>query len=238
MKRLIKKNQVIVAALALMIAAAGYLNYSEKLFESTDDSGVSQQANSELLDISEEDIETGSGDIESQDQDASEETDGDVEGTPGEAVLTSGEVKNTVAQAKVSREQVRAKNKETLQGIIDSASVTEEQKEEAVNQMIELTRVAEQESAAETLLASKGFTETVVTVSEGEADVVVGNVEMTEANRAQIEDIVTRKTGVAPENIVITPMNKKADQNTAAAEGTSSDSETNTEGTENTETAE
>ena len=26
-KRLIKKNQVIVAALALMIAAAGYLNY-------------------------------------------------------------------------------------------------------------------------------------------------------------------------------------------------------------------
>ena len=232
MKRLIKKNQVIVAALALMIAAAGYLNYSGKLFESTDDSGVSQQANSELLDISEEDIETGSGDIESQDQD------GDVEGTPGEAVLTSGEVKNTVAQAKVSREQVRAKNKETLQGIIDSASVTEEQKEEAVNQMIELTRVAEQESAVETLLASKGFTETVVTVSEGEADVVVGNVEMTEANRAQIEDIVTRKTGVAPENIVITPMNKKADQNTAAAEGTSSDSETNTEGTENTETAE
>ena len=83
-----------------MIAAAGYLNYSGKLFESTDDSGVSQQANSELLDISEEDIETGSGDIESQDQDASEETDGDVEGTPGEAVLTSGEVKNTVAQAR------------------------------------------------------------------------------------------------------------------------------------------
>ena len=232
MKRLIKKNQVIVAALALMIAAAGYLNYSGKLFESTDDSGVSQQANSELLDISEEDIETGSGDIESQDQDTSEETDGDVEGTPGEAVLTSGEVKNTIAQAKVSREQVRAKNKETLQGIIDSTSVTEEQKEEAVNQMIELTKVAEQESA------SKGFTETVVTVNEGEADVVVGNVEMTEANRAQIEDIVTRKTGVAPENIVITPMNKKADQNTADTQGADSDSETETESSENTETDE
>ena len=137
-----------------------------------------------------------------------------MEGTPGEAVLTNGEVKNTVAQAKVSREQVRAKNKETLQEIIDSTSVTEEQKQDAINQMIELTKVAEQESAAETLLASKGFTESVVNVSDGQADVVVGNVEMTEANRAQIEDIVTRKTGVAPENIVITPMSKKADQNT------------------------
>lgn len=217
MKRLIKKNQVIVAALALMIAAAGYLNYSGKLFESTDESNTAQQANSELLDISEEDLETGSGDIESLD--GSEETGGDVEGTPGEAVLTSGEVKNTVAQAKVSREQVRAKNKETLQGIIDSTSVTEEQKEEAIAQMIELTKVAEQESAAETLLASKGFSETVVNVSDGEADVVVGNVEMTEANRAQIEDIVARKTGVAPENIIITPMSKKADQNTTESAG-------------------
>lgn len=217
MKRLIKKNQVIVAALALMIAAAGYLNYSGKLFESTDESTTAQQANSELLDISEEDLETGSGDIESLD--GSEETGGEVEGTPGEAVLTSGEVKNTVAQAKVSREQVRAKNKETLQSIIDSTSVTEEQKEEAIAQMIELTKIAEQESAAETLLASKGFSETVVNVSEGEADVVVGNVEMTEANRAQIEDIVARKTGVAPENIIITPMSKKADQNTAESAG-------------------
>ena len=72
MKRLIKKNQVIVAALALMIAAAGYLNYSGKLFSDKDDTKTAQQANSELLDISEEDIETGSGDIESQDQDASE----------------------------------------------------------------------------------------------------------------------------------------------------------------------
>ena len=62
-----------------------------KLFSDKDDTKTAQQANSELLDISEEDIETGSGDIESQDQDASE-TDGDVEGTPGEAVLTNGEV--------------------------------------------------------------------------------------------------------------------------------------------------
>ena len=236
MKRLIKKNQVIVAALALMIAAAGYLNYSGKLFSDKDDTKTAQQANSELLDISEEDIETGSGDIESQDQDASE-TDGDVEGTPGEAVLTNGKVKNTVAQAKVSREQVRAKNKETLQGIIDSTSVTEEQKQDAINQMIELTKVAEQESAAETLLASKGFTESVVNVSDEQADVVVGNVEMTEANRAQIEDIVTRKTGVAPENIVITPMSKKADQNTAQNENTSTEGKT-TDSEDGKETAE
>ncbi|OUP64816.1 stage III sporulation protein AH [Drancourtella sp. An177] len=207
-KRLFKKNQIVVTALALMIAAAGYLNYSGKLFPDKEKEET-QQANAELLDISDEDASQTSGDIESLDQDA-EAADGEVEGNPGEAVLTSGEVKNTVAQAKVSREQVRAKNKETLQSIIDSTSVSDDQKEDAIQQMLDLTKIAEQESAAETLLASKGFSETVVTVSDGKVDVVVGNVEMTDVNRAQIEDIVTRKTGVSPENIIISPIHKDA----------------------------
>lgn len=207
-KRLFKKNQIVVTALALMIAAAGYLNYSGKLFPDKEKEET-QQANAELLDISDEDAAQTSGDIESLDQDA-EAADGEVEGNPGEAVLTSGEVKNTVAQAKVSREQVRAKNKETLQSIIDSTSVSDAQKEDAIQQMLDLTKIAEQESAAETLLASKGFSETVVTVSDGKVDVVVGNVEMTDVNRAQIEDIVTRKTGVSPENIIISPIHKDA----------------------------
>ncbi len=46
-----------------------------------------------------------------------------VEGTPGEAVLTSGTANAVVAEAKVTREQVRAKNKETLQQIIDSENL-------------------------------------------------------------------------------------------------------------------
>mgnify|MGYP000473690698 CR=1 FL=1 len=100
MKRLIKKNQVIVAALALMIAAAGYLNYSGKLFSDKDDTKTAQQANSELLDISEEDIETGSGDIESQDQDASENRRRCGRNTRRSSTYKTERSKNTVAQAK------------------------------------------------------------------------------------------------------------------------------------------
>ena len=110
------------------------------------------------------------------------------------------------AQAKVTREQVRAKNKETLQSIIDSDSLSDAQKQDAVAQMVAMTEIAEKETAAETMLASKGFLDSVVSISEDSADVVVNASELTEANRAQIEDIVTRKTGVAAQNIVITPV--------------------------------
>lgn len=211
MKRIFKKNQIIIAALAVMIAAAGYLNYSGRLFSGEDDA---QEANAdlasqELLDISEEDLASASGDIESQD---SEAEDGSVEGTPGEAVLTSGEVSGVVAEAKMTREQVRAKNKESLLEIIDNENLSDEQKQEAVNQMVAMTEIAEKEAAAETLLASKGFSEAVVSLTDESADVVVNAAELSDANRAQIEDIVTRKTGVAAENVVITPVNAQGEE--------------------------
>ncbi|MGN0332537.1 MAG: SpoIIIAH-like family protein [Lachnospiraceae bacterium] len=205
MKKFLKKNQMIIAALAIMIAAAGYLNYSGRLFGENEETQQTnaELANQELLDISEEDLQSASGDIESQDSDAEG---GDSLGTPGEAVLTSGSTDAVVAEAKVTREQVRAKNKETLQQIIDNENLSDEQKKDAVAQMVSMTEITEKEAAAETLLASKGFSDAVVSISEDSADVVISAKELTEANRAQITDIVTRKTGVAAENIVINPI--------------------------------
>ena len=134
--------------------------------------------------------------------------DSDTEGTPGEAVLTSGTAETTVAQAKVSREQIRAQNKETLQAIIDNTDLSDEEKKDAVSQMVKLTERSEQEMEIETLLSAKGFSEAVVSLTEDSADVVVKAAELTDANRAQIEDTVTRKTEIAPENIVITPIHE------------------------------
>ena len=203
MKRIFKKNQIIITTLAVMIAIAGYLIYSGALFDGKKDDTTQANAdlaNQELLDISDEDLATGTDDILSNDS--------EVEGVPGEAVLTGSGAETTVAQAKVSREQVRSQNKETLQSIIDNTNISDEEKQEAVSQLVRMTEIAEQEMAIETLMASKGFSESVVNLTEDSADIVVNAAELTDANRAQIEDIVSRKTQIAPENIVITPIHE------------------------------
>ena len=127
---------------------------------------------------------------------------------PGETVLTSAKVVSSdyAAQVKLNREQVRSKNREVLQAIIDNDSLDEAQKQEAVNEMIQLTDIAEKEANAEMMLEAKGFTNAVVSISEDSCDVVLNMGEVTDARRAQVEDIVKRKTGVAAENIVITPI--------------------------------
>ena len=101
------------------------------------------------------------------------------------------------------KEQTRAKNKETLLEIINSAGLTDEQKQEAVDSMVTMTAIAEKEAAAEILLEAKGFRDVVVSINGDAVDVVVNAAALDDIMRAQIEDIVKRKTEIPAENIII-----------------------------------
>lgn len=256
MKNIFKKNQMIITALAIMIAVAGYLNYSGSKLDSakveTDaDASLTEEDAEAAADISAEDIyaQTGleelqfaDGDIQSLDQDAEDlaaadaqaaaETDGtetadagteetetadasgietaavDEDEEPGEAVLANSSTAGVgiAAEAKLTREQLRSKNKETLLEVINNTNISDAQKQEAIDSMVELTDIAEREAAAEILLEAKGFEDVVVSITDDQADVVVNMAEVDEAGRAQIEDIVKRKTGISGENTIITPV--------------------------------
>ncbi len=213
-KPVFKKNQMIITALAGMIAVAGYLNYSgtrlDESLLSANSSAVEDAENANLAkDISAEDVyaETGESDyadIESLDEDVDvAKTDESV----GETVMANSTVGvGLVSEAKVTREQTRSRNKEILMELINSTNVTEEQKQSAIDEMVEMTDVAEKELAAETLLVAQGFDEVVVSIYDSCADVVVSSTQVSDAQRAQIEDIVKRKTGIEASKITITPV--------------------------------
>lgn len=259
MKKKLKKNQIIITALALMIAVAGYVSYTRSNLNGTSEvaSADITEDSYEISDdpIVEGDIFTDTGD-DGIDVAASDETPGnnvalddstqtigaDAAGTgsdlnPGEAVLTSSTVSNVdfAAEMKLAREQVRAKNKETLLGIVNSTTLTDEQKQAAVDQMIALTDVAEREAAAEMLLEAKGFTDVVVSITDNAVDVVLNMGDVTDAKRAQIEDIVKRKTNISAENIIITPIDTKAQSESETQTGSNTQTET-TETIDSTET--
>lgn len=217
MKRIVKKNQIIITALAIMIAVAGYLNYSGSKVDLASSESVTDELASDISSEDQyaqtglEELVFGDGDIASLDADMDDlETAELSEGeTPGEAVLTSTSTAASMgfaAEAKISREQLRAKNKEILMEVINNTNISEAQKQEAIDSMIQLTDIAERETATETLLSAKGFEDVVVSITDDMVDVVVNMTTVDDAGRAQIEDIVKRKTGLPGENIIITPM--------------------------------
>ena len=255
MKKIFKKNQLMITALALMIAVAGYLRFSGNMSDqiTISDSAEAENAASEAatmieytvedtytadelaqmevsddvsaidgdtaaLDISDE---TSLTDIESLDGEAAAAQDGyedalssvkdvlaessDVqEGeVPGEAVFTSAINVNTLQGAKLMKEQTRSENKAALMEIINSSNVANDQKQIALNSMVGLTETAEKEMSAEILLEARGFDDAVVSITGNTVDVVVYSKDLSDSQRAQIEDIVMRKTGTTIENIVI-----------------------------------
>ena len=132
--------------------------------------------------------------------------------TPGEAVLTGAST--YMAQARIEREQIRSQNKESLLSIINNEALSETEKESAIASMVNMTDLVEKEAAAELLLEAKGFPDVVVNLIGETADIVVPDTKVDDASRAQIEDIVKRKTGIAAENIVITPMSSQPEDGT------------------------
>lgn len=203
MKKVIKRNQVIITSLAILIAVAGYLNFADVDLGFRDKEASADS--SSILDQVDYDISDESALVEENSQNSLSDTADDTDTTtPGEAVLTGAS--GFAAQAKLSREQVRSQSKADLQEIINNADIDDEQKQTAINTMVEMTEVSEKEAAAEMLLEAKGFENTVVNLTGETADVVVPEADLEDAKRAQIEDIIKRKTGIAAENIVITPL--------------------------------
>mgnify|MGYP002069094369 FL=1 len=282
MKKILRKNQIMITALALMIAVAGYLNFagtkigeedfisvdgsnSELTYEISDEDtmnadmyAISLREDTEgtIADYSQQAAATdANGDILSLDTDdaaitenyltegmdtnalaadtaatnnmtdsnlqanaeaaeshgvlaanSEENADANIieQEVPGEAVFTSASGVSTIAGANLLKEQTRAQNKESLMEIINNESLKKKKKKDAVNTMITLTETAQKESDAQMLLEAKGFAQTVVSISGDSADVMVAATSLTEAQTAQIIDIVQRKTEIAPENIIIT----------------------------------
>ncbi|MBP3352290.1 MAG: SpoIIIAH-like family protein [Lachnospiraceae bacterium] len=206
MKNLIKKNQLMITALAIMLAIAGYLQFAGNNLEDEEYLAVDNKVN----EISYEELESLDSEVDIVMEDYLDEDmsmvaeaqpqEGEI---PGEAVFTSTNGIAVLSEAKMLKEQVRAKNKETLMEIINSAGLTDMQKQEAVNTMVKMTSIAEKETAAEILLQAKGFQDVVVSINEDAVDVVVNMTELTDVQRAQIEDIVKRKTEIGAENIII-----------------------------------
>ncbi len=198
MKKGSHKNQIIITTLALLLAVVGYISYDNR------DTFMNAK------DVLSTEIEAVNGKADTQVSDeVALETDSTEEIlNAGETVLTSAstESEECVAQVKLGREQVRSKNKEALQKIIDDEGVSEAEKKSAVDAMVKLTENAQMEEDAQMMLEAKGFKNAVVSLSDECCDVIVGKDDVTDEKRAQIEDIIKRKTNIGASNIVISTM--------------------------------
>lgn len=222
MRRVSGKNRLAIIALAVMIGVAGYMSFADagkdKKTKKNGKEQVEVISYDEVAGGESKNVADGSENIaadEAQDTDEGLSEDMELNGPEeeiGDAVLTSASAKavtNNMASVKLTREQNRSKSRETLMDIIGDEALSDEAKKEAADTYVRLNDTIEMETDIETVLAAKGYTDVVVTIGDESVDVTLGAAELDDAERAQIEDIVTRKTGYNISNVAISMMDGK-----------------------------
>ncbi|MCL2840171.1 MAG: SpoIIIAH-like family protein [Defluviitaleaceae bacterium] len=234
----LKRNQIIITALVIMIAVAGYLSWSDSRTEATIGYLLTDQGeiaalipdSGTLVGLFPEDYaglayapwatthDTAiavSGDDYNWSSLTALELE-DIIPLPANQLTEAGEAifvnqsneSSFFVQARLNREQSRSSERSILTELINNNNVEQEQRAQAADAMLEIQRRIERETAAEALIESKGFAEVYVRISDNAVDVIVSQDTLTDAELAQIMDIIKRKTGVNETQIHISPMRR------------------------------
>lgn len=204
MKKIVKKNQMVIGALAVLLGIAGYINFGGNKLDLGQRNSEKIATGSEAA-FAENEFDVASGEVTMDDVESEEHIQlNSDEDSIGEAVLTSADTTSSnMVNIKLSREQTRSKAKENYLEIMNSDGMDEAAVQSATDAYIKLTENMELETEIETMLLAKGLADVMVTIGDSSVDVVVGKEALTEEEKAQIEDVVVRKTGCTIDMVTI-----------------------------------
>lgn len=193
--KFLKRKQIIVLSLVLMLVIAGYLQYSYNK-----SSQFSEEDSAQIGDA----VYVENQDSTTADQAATADN---ATAVGEKAVTASKEANNYFAQTKMDRDVVRDKDIELMKSITDDQLATKEQKSAAHSKMMKIVEISQKEVNIENLIKGKGFSDVVAMFGEdGSVDVTVKTPAITKAQAAQIADIVVRQANVPLDKIVIKKM--------------------------------
>ncbi|HAA43177.1 MAG TPA: SpoIIIAH-like family protein [Ruminiclostridium sp.] len=210
----LKRKQVVVLSLILMIIVAGILQYTYNKSGSSSDglddiSAGNIYENMVLDEEGDEDVRLGEAvyvDSELMDDDIFvKKEDGEDKDEEGEKALeASKEANDFFAQAKINREVTRSRDQDVLKEITQDATSSEELKKSAQELMMQIIENSEKEMRIETLIKEKGYKDVVVLFgSDGSVDVVVKAPSLTSVQVAQIADIASRHADVDIKDVYV-----------------------------------
>lgn len=200
--KILKRNQLIVLVISLMLVTAGYLNFTSNDTIKTGTNLVAELGDATL--VSSNEIEKKEENlVENEKADYIEEkeaVEGNVE--PEQTVETVQE-DTYFTTSKFERENLYSQMLETYQEIYNNSNSTAEQKAEAIEQIANINKTKNAIMIAENLCLAKGFENIVIFSNENSVSVIVKAENLEQAQIAQIQNIVSRELSIGAEKINI-----------------------------------
>ena len=201
-KNLLKRNQIVIYAIALLLVTAGYLNYTSL-------NDIQETASLETDSSASEDEK-----IKEDEEESIEKKDKKVADIGDAALVNSNEVvkeettSTSVAddyftKSKLERDTMYSQMLESYQKIINSSNSSEAQRQSATTEIAKINNLKNSIMICENLIGTKGFNKNIVLVNGDSVNVIIGTNKLKQEEIAQIQNIVSREMKAEIENIHI-----------------------------------
>lgn len=224
MKQILKKNQIIISVIAIMLIAAGYMNYtsnekqaletavltdSEKYAGIGDATLVSANVadNSDVVNNNEGQNITDDS-VKKEEIKSNEQNTETTENAVQNEINTSTTVTETsgdqyFAELRLERDNMYSQMLESYQKILSNNQISETQKEISENEIKKINDTRNAIMIAENLIKNKGFQDLIIFINGDSISIIVKAKELKEEQIAQIQNIISRELKGEIENIHI-----------------------------------
>lgn len=200
--KILKRNQIIVTVIALMLVAAGYLNFANQNRENNL-IPTSSVADSEMM--------AGIGDA--QLVNANEVSQNNVESDTNQENIVN-EVKNTniseqtqedsyFDETRLEREKMYSQMLENYQKILETNNLSSDEKKNAQEEIKEINNEKNAIMIAENLVKTKGFKDIIIFKNNGNVTAIIKADKLEEKEISQIQNIIIRELNVSINKINI-----------------------------------
>lgn len=211
MLKIIKKNQLTILVISLMLVTAGYLNYNENVQTSTEIADIgdatlvsSNISNSTINQVN----ETMQNEAENNTSNGGNEVASSVS-TTEESIQTNAQISDTQEyfnSSRLERDTMYSQMLESYQKILDSKTTSEKQKSSAQEEIDKINKTKNAIMISENLIKTKGFKDVIIFQNDDSISLVIDKDELNKEDIAQVQSIIAREMGADIEDIHI--MNK------------------------------
>ena len=224
MKQILKKNQIIISVIAIMLIAAGYMNYtsnekqaletavltdSEKYAGIGDATLVSANVadnndvvnNNEGQNIADDSVKKEEIKSNEQNTETTENTVQNEINTSTTVTETSGD--QYFVELRLERDKMYSQMLESYQKILSNSQISETQKEISENEIKKINDTRNAIMIAENLIKNKGFQDLIIFINGDSISIIVKAKELKEEQIAKIQNIISRELKGEIENIHI-----------------------------------
>lgn len=204
----LKKKEIIAAALVVLIGVAGYLNWSyQDTVRVTDGADYTEAAKklgeAQYVSTDANAVETEDKKEEASKTNAKADTKKSSKSEKEEKSAPAVSTEEYFAKAKTEKETSRSKALEILNKTAENESFDEDTRKNAQQKILDMASNTEKESIIESIARAKGYNDISVYIEGESADIIVQKDNFSEKDVVVLKEIAAEQLEIGPSNIKI-----------------------------------